>query len=169
MALLLLLAGAALRWRAADRGAALLLHEGQARTRFALLARLSRDAVERGPHPGLAALLAAAGGARLLADVSSADSAYASDEAYVYGLRCNAQRGADGRAAHGFQLHAWPLRFGETGDQEFFTDATGAFWRGQNDLGRSGTDTGFPPPFRAPRPGLDPGPGNAWWRVPSPD
>jgi hypothetical protein len=74
---------------------------------------------------------------------------YADDGAYLYGLAVIS--GSDETGGQpGFVLRAWPLRFGGSGDLEFQASDDGVLWEGMNCSGRSGTESGFPPPFPDP-------------------
>ena len=165
--ILLLASGATIRWQAHVRAEGLIATEEQALATFASLHRASRAAVGRGPHPGLAALLAEHPRLHLLDEVSTTDLQYATDERYVFGLLRSTRRNAAGEIVHGYVLRAWPWIFGETGDLEYHIDERGAFYRGQNDLGRSGLEEGFPPPF--PQPRIAEGLNAAWWQSHLPD
>jgi hypothetical protein len=160
---LLLVAGVAERLRVEANADRILAGEQRAYERFDSLYRASRSAVRRGPHPGLAELIAEHPGLEMLADVCDAEHEYAADETYVYGLTRPPRLDEDGALAHGFILRAWPRRFGITGDLEYYVDDVDGFWFGQNELGRSGLDEGFPPPF--PQPNLGEGNGSAWWQT----
>ncbi|GJM20192.1 MAG: hypothetical protein DHS20C15_01070 [Planctomycetota bacterium] len=93
-------------------------------------------------------------------------AAYAQDRSYMYGLAQLAERDAQsGTLRQLWVLRAWPLDFGVTGDAEFQLGTDGVLWEGQNLRGRSGTDTGFPPPF--PEPDVTTRPGG-WWTRPRP-
>ena len=88
---------------------------------------------------------------------------YARDDVYMYGAATNTRRDpATDVLIHGYILRAWPLQFGRTGDAEFQLSESGVLWEGQNRLGRSATDYGFPPTFPAPELGQ---PGAAWWPI----
>jgi hypothetical protein len=86
---------------------------------------------------------------------------YARDAIYAYGLGLTQEPDApSGARRAGWVLRAWPLEFGRTGDIEFHLDDRGTFWKGQNEVGRSGTERGFPPPY--PQPGITQR-GQPWW------
>jgi hypothetical protein len=159
---LLLLAAAAVRWDDQRRADRLLAGEASARGTLAALQHLYRTALERGePLPGLGeATLRALPHLRRLAGAGAAEISYAHDDVYVYGYATRPHRDADGRVVPGFLLRAWPLRFGVTGDLEYQLGDDGQLWEGQNRMGRSGTDYGFPPPFPDPAIGQPRAP---WW------
>src|SRR5262249_1478241 len=140
-----------------------------ARGTLGALARASQPFTQRGEaHPGLrGALLSAAPGLEPLPDLGSAQISYARDGVYMYGLATNPHRDTPtGPLLQGWALRAWPLRFGVTGDLEYYLTEDGRLWEGQNRLGRSGTENAFPPPFQDPDIGTPKGP---WWTVPFPD
>jgi hypothetical protein len=160
---LLLAAGVAERLRVEAQADRILAGEQRANDRVYSLYRASRSAVRRGPHPGLAELIAEHPSLEMLPDVSDAVHDYAANDEYIYGLTRPQRLDKDGALTHGFILRAWPRRFGITGDLEFYVDDIDGFWFGQNELGRSGLDEGFPPPF--PQPNLGDGDGSAWWQT----
>lgn len=167
LALLLILVAAASRWSAHGQASEMLEREARALSTFASLGRASLAAIQQGPHPGLGALLAAHPGLSMLDVTDDSGSEFAADNDYVFGLARSRNRDSNSTWVDGFVLRAWPVRFGETGDGEFHLDETGRFYRGQNDLGRSGIQWGFPPPF--PQPGLATGLRATWWATPLPD
>ena len=149
LALLLLLAVQRL-WAGAH-SAGLAEHEDRARELMRELTAASVAAVAGGrPHPGLREpFLSRFPRLQSRADLGTELISYADDGEYLYGLA--ATRGADDAApSEGFVLRAWPLRFGGTGDLEFQSSDDGVLWEGMNCSGRSGTDSGFPPPYPDP-------------------
>lgn len=169
--LLILMLALMFGMRVLERHRADQLLEGEtvARRTIAALHEVSLDAVNQGQqHPGLrGALLAQLPDLTPLPDLSSALITYAHDDVYMYGVATNSNRDPEtSEIAYGYILRAWPLRYGRTGDAEFQLSQSGVLWEGQNRLGRSGTDYGYPPPFPDPEVGQ---PGAAWWpiRLPS--
>lgn len=161
--LLALLAG--LRACESARADRLLQGEAAARaTLSALQAECARLLPDGRPLPDLPRrALAGRPGLRLLEEASREQVAYATDGAYVYGLAARTRREEPGgRLVQGWILRAWPWRFGVTGDREYHLAEDGNCWEGQNRLGRSGLDYGFPPEF--PEPGLAL-PRAPWWRL----
>jgi hypothetical protein len=165
----LLLGSVGLRVMESRRADALLDGEARARATLAALLRASRPFTERGaPHPGLRGeVLQAAPGLQPLTDLGTEGISYAEDGAYMYALARHPHREEPaGTLVEGWVLRAWPLRFGATGDAEYYLTEAGQLWEGQNRLGRSGTEQGFPPPFPDPDVGQPKAP---WWTVPLPD
>jgi len=158
----LLALGAGLRLQAHQRASVLQANEERALERTYRLYRASRAAVRRGPHPGLAALLSEHPGLVMLPELGDAEHEYAADEAYIFGLTRPSRRGQEGATEFGYILRSWPLHFGVSGDREFYAEDRSGFWQGQNELGRSGTNGSFPPPF--PQPGIEEGRNSAWWQ-----
>jgi len=149
---------------------AILAAEEATCTKIVALHELSMRILARGePHPGLAWLVGELPELGL-ASVPSADfdpppeCELALDEVYVYGLTDTIERDPrTGERSFGYVLRAWPRRYGETGDLEFHVADDGRLFGGQNRVGRSGFERGFPPPF--PEPDLDTARGEAsWWR-----
>jgi hypothetical protein len=162
---LLLLLGAALRRQEAVRSEHLLAGEAAARSTLVELHAACQDLVRDGrPRPDLArAAFDAVPGLRPLPELGSDGVAYAADDAYVYGLAGQSRRDErTGRFLPGWILRAWPVRFGGTGNREYQLTDDGTLWEGQNRLGRSGTDYGFPPDFPDPDVGQ---PRTPWWPV----
>jgi len=94
------------------------------------------------------------------------DVDYARDRSYVYALARFTQRDVETNTLRSdWLLRAWPLDFGRTGDAEYQLGSDGVLWEGQNLRGRSGTETGFPPPF--PEPEIADRPAS-WWKRPRP-
>lgn len=150
--------------RAADR-----LARGEERAVSVLhaLADAAREADDAAPR--LAPLLHAASTLTpLQVDPALAGEVdYARDRSYVYGLaRLLRRDDASGELRGDWVLRAWPLDFGHTGDAEFQLASDGVLWEGQNLRGRSGTETGFPPPFPEPEVGDRPA---HWWERPRSD
>ncbi len=158
-----LLAGAGLRLLESRRADALLAGESRARATMEALVQASLPITRRGDgHPGLrGAVLDAATGLVAWPDLGTAEISYAHDDVYAYGLATRSRRDApDGPLVQGWVLRCWPLRFGVTGDVEYHASEDGRLWEGQNRLGRSGIERGFPPPFPDPELDLPKGP----WR-----
>jgi len=167
LVLTLMLVGLMVAFRATSdqRAERLLAGEARAHRQISALVRAARIELDAGaPHPGLAAVLHAGEGLRLLPELGGARVEFATDGAYLYGLAPTSTVADDGSARHGYVLRAWPREYGVTGDVEFHVRADGNLWIGQNQTGRSGVERGFPPPF--PEPDLDDpdGPGARWWR-----
>jgi len=163
--LLLLLLAIALRWQEGTHAEKLLSGEARASATLAALHQACRSLVADGrPHPDLGRrALEAVPALRPLPELSGGLVAYAADDVYVFGVVPQTQRAeAGGRTQSGWILRAWPLRFGTTGDREYQIGDDGVLWEGQNRLGRSGTDHGFPPVFPEPEIGLPRAP---WWQV----
>jgi hypothetical protein len=153
--------------RAAERRSAdhLLLGEAIARQTIAALHAVSLSAVQQGRvHPGLSGpLLDALPDLTPLPELGSDHITYAHDKVYMYGAATNIRRDAvTNKIVYGFILRAWPMDYGRTGDAEFQVSDSGVLWEGQNRLGRSSTDYGFPPDFPAPGVGKA---GTAWWPI----
>ncbi len=164
LALLLLLA-AALRWQQSARADRLLLGEARARAVLADLQQACTTQVADGrSHPDLARrALAAVPALRPLTDLGAGPTAYAADGTYVFGVAPQSRRDErSGRVQPGWILRAWPRAFGVTGDREYQLGDDGVLWEGQNRVGRSGTERGFPPTFPEPDAGMPRAP---WWPV----
>jgi hypothetical protein len=163
----LVLLGLMIGLRIAERHRADGLLEGEttARRMIAALHEVSLDAVGKGQqHPGLHdELLAGLPDLTPLPDLGLELITYAHDDVYMYGVAANTSRNPEtGEISYGYILRAWPLRYGRTGDAEFQLSESGVLWEGQNRLGRSGTDYGYPPAFPEPEVGQ---PGAAWWPI----
>jgi hypothetical protein len=163
--LLLVLVGAGLRLQESARSEHLRAGEAGALATLADLQEACRNLVRDGrPRPDLAgAALAALPALRRLEGPSTDAIAYATDDAYVFGIASQTRR--DERSGHmqpGWILRAWPARFGITGNREFQVTDDGQAWEGQNRLGRSGTEYAFPPDFPDPEIGQ---PRTPWWPV----
>ncbi|HEX5011865.1 MAG TPA: hypothetical protein VFY71_15840 [Planctomycetota bacterium] len=163
--LLLVLVGAGLRLQESARSERLQQGEAAALATLADLQQACRELVSDGnPRSDLArAALAALPALRPLQGPSTDAIAYATNDAYVYGLASQTRRDErSGHLAPGWILRAWPARFGVTGNREFQVADDGQAWEGQNRLGRSGTDYAFPPDFPDPEIGQ---PRTPWWPV----
>jgi len=165
---LLLLGVGGLRWLDGRRSQALL--DGEARARQVLLALGAACEAEQARADGTPGLhgpvLAAAPGLRARPDLGGEAISYAEDDVYVYGFATLSHRDPVTDAlVTGFVLRAWPRRFGITGDLEYQLGDDGVLWEGQNRLGRTGTEYGFPPPFPDPAIGQPRAP---WWPAPLP-
>ena len=149
--MLLLVLFGLLRAVCGARASSLVEHEAEARERARALMAASQETVAGGrPHPGLrGAFLARFPELRARPELGGELISYADDGEYLYGLATASSAEAAG-PRQGFVLRAWPLRFGSSGDIEFQAGDDGILWEGMNCLGRSGTDTGFPPPFPDP-------------------
>ena len=149
LVLLLIAIAALVRIQGAQHAQVLLDHELQARQTLAALHAASlQELASGGAHPGLGALVHGVPGLRFLHNLTDADTSYARDGVYMYGLRTILFPGEDGvPPTHGFVLRAWPRHFGETGDLEYLVNETGTLFEGQNHMGRNGTQRGFPPDF----------------------
>ena len=161
--LLLVLVAAALRGLEGSRSQRLSAGEVAALDTLADLDRACRDLARDGrPRPDLAqAALAAVPALHPLGAPAADGVAYAADEAYVFGIAGQTRRDErSGRLVPGWIVRAWPLRFGVTGNREYQLADDGQLWEGQNRLGRSGTEYGFPPPFPDPEAGQ---PRTPWW------
>ncbi|MCB9899157.1 MAG: hypothetical protein H6825_14225 [Planctomycetes bacterium] len=163
----LLLAIVAFRTSSSQRADRMLVNEDRARHVVAALHRAARAELDAGrTQPALAALLPAAPGLQPLPDRGDGRSEYARDDVYVYGFARVPVKRDDGSEAPGYVLRAWPLRFGRTGDTEWHLDQDGVLWEGQNELGRSGFERAFPPPFPEPELAEE---SALWWRRRLPD
>jgi hypothetical protein len=154
--------------RLQEEGRATRILAGEARALQQLVALDTACRELGGPErlpPDPAAVLRAAGGLRPLDEDNDGNRAFASDDVYVYGVGLT-RGGGDEDGPPGSVIRAWPLRFGITGDAEFVIDEGGQLWEGLNEVGRSGTTNGFPPPFPEGDLGL---PRRPWWRRPLPD
>jgi hypothetical protein len=171
LTLLLLSALAGTRLLGQSRAAAMVEHEDSARRMMGELIAASRETMTRGrAHPGLrAAFLQRFPQLTERTGLASDAVSYADDGDYLFALAPSSATGdgADGTGGsrQGFVLRAWPLDFGVTGDLEFHATDDGLVWEGQNSLGRSGTEVGFPPLF--PEPELL-APGAGWTSGPGP-
>lgn len=157
--------------RAIERGFSVQLQAGElvAQQTIAMIHKASLAALQQGrSHPGLLGdLIAGLPSLKPLPDLGFNEITYAHDNVYMYGIATNAHRDPiSGELVHGYVLRAWPLRYGRSGDAEFQLSDSGLLWEGQNRLGRSGTDYGFPPAFPQPEIGQ---PGAAWWPIRLPD
>ena len=147
-----------LRERAGQRADDLFAGEAQARERLASLGDALRAAGEI-PGEERLELFRNRPDLRPLAHVGDASSAYAEDAVYVYGLGLTTEEDREGSVTSSWVLRAWPREFGVTGDLEFHLDRRGVLYIGQNEVGRSGTDEGFPPSF----PQRNLGKTGPWW------
>jgi len=164
--LVVALALAALGLRLSESARADTLLAGQARARDTLAAlqaaclELTRSGRVRADLEHAAP--AAVQGLRVLPE-SGPEVAYVTDEDYVYALTEETRResGSD-HVVQGWLMRAWPANFGHTGTREYLLAEDGVLWEGQNRLGRSGTDQGFPPALPEPDLGL---PRAGWHRT----
>jgi len=143
-----LLLAVGLRLRSAERAERLFVGEAVARERLRDLGRALDVALDGStPAAQRLALFGRLLGQEPLPQAATDVTAYGRDEVYVYGLGLTTQVDGEGRLRPGWVLRAWPRQFGVTGDLEFHLDQTGTFWEGQNEVGRSGLEQGFPPAF----------------------
>jgi len=162
----LLLLAVALRQRAVHRSERIRANELVMTERFdGLVGVLQSSITERDPPTRRLARLAEQPGLVALQGVGDDRSAFAEGEFYVYGLGLTSIVDPEtGRRGSGWVLRAWPRIFGVTGDIEFHSDHRGEIWHGQNEVGRSGTQEGFPPSF--PEKNIGQARQTTWWHSP---
>ena len=160
----LMLLAVTLRQRAVHRSERIRANEIVVADRVEELAEALRASISEGDPPKVRlARLAEQPELVGIPDVGDDRSAFAEGELYIYGLGLTTIVDPEtGRRGSGWVLRAWPRAFGVTGDIEFHIDHKGTVWHGQNEVGRSGTEEGFPPLFPAKT--LSKARQTAWWQ-----
>ncbi len=162
--ILLLAGGFGLRHRSLQRTARIFEGEARAEARLQDLAGTFQREFQADVSP--AKRLASLGrqvGLTPLQGTGDDSSAFAQDNFYVYGLGLTSVVDSKtGRHRPSWALRAWPRQFGVTGDLEYHVNDRGVLWHGQNEVGRSGTDAGFPPSFSKRE--FEDSKQKSWWR-----